>query len=199
MKLEIRSATAGSPGKERRLAEKTATGREPLAWNKVLAPTDLSEPSKCALKTAAALAQTCKAKLILFHVVQCPTCASFDAPPDAEEMMSQARETLEEIARTIPPDIAVEKVVRFGTREPVMEIIEEANHASADLIVIATHGYSGFTRVLLGSTAERVVRHAPCPVLVMRRPGNGSSQNRPAEKEPENPFRTNEIDVSDWS
>lgn len=190
MKTEIEPATDAKPGKERCSAEKTVNGPATLAWNTILAPTDLSKPSKCAVKTAVALAQKCGAKLILFHVVQCPNCSSFDSPPDAEKMMEEARQTLDDIARTIPTGVTVEKHVRFGTREPVNEIVEEANNVSADLIVIATHGYSGLKRVLLGSTAERVVRHAPCPVLVVRRPGNGSAQT-PPQIGPENPFRTN--------
>jgi universal stress protein A len=190
MKTETKPVPEAKERKDYRLAEKTVNGPLPLAWNRILAPTDLSKPSKCALKTAAALAQKCGAKLILFYVVQCPTCASFDAPPDTGKMMAQACESLDDIARTIPPDVAVEKIVRFGTREPVEEIITEADDASADLIVIATHGYSGLKRVLLGSTAERVVRHAPCPVLVVRRLGNAAPETRPP-KEVENPFRTN--------
>jgi len=191
MKIEIQSATEAKPAKEHRFVEKPAGGSPPLAWNKILAPTDLSEPSKCALKTAVALAQKCKAKLVLFHVVQCPNCASFDSPPDAEDMMIEARKSLDDMAQTIPPDVPVEKIVRFGTREPVEQIVEEADHLSADLIVIATHGFSGIKRVLLGSTAERVVRHAPCPVLVVRRPGGTSRQTRRSAKEPENPFKIN--------
>ncbi|HTV42092.1 MAG TPA: universal stress protein [Candidatus Sulfotelmatobacter sp.] len=159
----------------------------PLPWKIVFAPTDLSEPSRCAIKTAAAFAQMCRAKLILFHVVQCPKCASFDLPPDAEKMMTQARQSLDEIARTIPPDVAIEMVVRFGATAPVDEIIEEADHAAADLIVIATHGYNGLKRALLGSTAERVLRHAHCPVLVVRRSSDGSGESR-TPKEPDNPF-----------
>lgn len=148
--------------------ENTVNGLPALSWKKIFAPTDLSQPSKHALKTAAALAQACHAKLILFHVVPCPDCASFDAPPDAGKMMDEAREFLDEIARTIPPDVAVEKIVRFGTRAPVEQILEEANNLPADLIVLATHGYGGFKRVFMGSTAERIVHHAPCPVLVVR-------------------------------
>ena len=102
MKIETQSATDAKPAEVRRVMEKTANAPAPLAWNRILAPTDLSKPSKCALKTAAALAQKCGAKLILFHVVQCPTCTSFDAPPDAGKMMEQARESLDDIARTIP-------------------------------------------------------------------------------------------------
>lgn len=179
MKAESRQSAEASPDMEPRFISNTANGPLPLPWKVVLAPTDLSEPSKRAIETAAALAQKCGAKLILFHVVQCPNCSSFDAPPDAEKMMDQAGQSLADIAQTIPPDVVVEKIVRFGSREPVEEIVEKADDTSADLIVIATHGYSGLKRALLGSTAERVLRHAHCPVLVVRRSSDGSQENRP--------------------
>jgi nucleotide-binding universal stress UspA family protein len=62
--------------------------------------------------------------------------------------------------------IPVQAEVRTG--KPYNEIVLAAKKLGADLIVIATHGYSGLKRALLGSTAERVVRYAPCPVLVVR-------------------------------
>ena len=59
-----------------------------------------------------------------------------------------------------------EGLLRFG--RPYLEITEAAGEVGADLIVLTTHGYTGLKHVVLGSTAERVVRHAPCPVLVVR-------------------------------
>ncbi|HEV2455370.1 MAG TPA: universal stress protein, partial [Verrucomicrobiae bacterium] len=160
-------------GQENPRVENAVEEFPPLPWKSILAPTDLSEPSKCALKIAVALANKCGAKLILFHVVQMPNCSSCDAPPDAEEMMGQARNSLDAFASKVPPGVTVGKVVRFGNREPVEQIVEEANDISADLIVMGTHACTGLRRVLLGSTAERVARHAPCPVLIVRRPVNG--------------------------
>jgi len=190
MKIETEPATQAKGRKDSRPAGKAVDGTLPLRWENILAPTDLSQPSRRAVETAAALAQKCRAKLILFHVVPCPTCASFDAPPDAGKLMDEARRSLDDIARTIPPDVTVEKIVRFGAREPVHQIVEEANNVSADLIVLATHGYSGLKRALLGSTAERVVRHAPCPVLVVR-PADAASHREPMPKVRENSFKTN--------
>jgi nucleotide-binding universal stress UspA family protein len=57
-------------------------------------------------------------------------------------------------------------VVRLG--HPYQEITDAARELKVDLIVISTHGYTGLKHVLLGSTAERIVRHAPCPVLTVR-------------------------------
>jgi universal stress protein A len=184
VKTETQLTPEAKTGKEGRFAGKAVTEPLPLHWKSILAPTDLSEPSKRAVKSAAALAQKCGAKIILLNVVQMPNCCSSDAPPNVEEMMNIARKSLDEIAQTIPPDVAVEKIVRFGTREPVKQIVEEADKVSADLIVIATHGYSGLKRVLLGGTAERVVRHAPCPVLVVRAPGKSSQPAESPTREP---------------
>jgi nucleotide-binding universal stress UspA family protein len=63
-------------------------------------------------------------------------------------------------------EVPAETVVRNGT--PSMEIVELANTLPADIIIISTHGRSGLKHVLMGSVAEHVVRHAPCPVLVVR-------------------------------
>jgi universal stress protein A len=188
--MNVKIETAREPKGEQALPAMANAVEEfpPLPWKNILAPTDLSGQSKYALKTAVALARKCGAKLVLFHVVQMPNCSSFDAPPDAEEMMKQARNSLDAFASKIPPGVTVEKVVRFGTREPVELIVEEANDVSADLIVVGTHAYTGLRRVLLGSTAERVARHAPCPVLIVRRPGNGPQS---VPNEPLNPFKTN--------
>jgi len=63
-------------------------------------------------------------------------------------------------------DLIQNMLIRKGT--PHKEITDAARELEADLIIIATNGYTGFAHVLLGSTTERVVRHAPCPVLVVR-------------------------------
>ena len=69
--------------------------------------------------------------------------------------------------RILGPCRIVETVIRNGLA--FFEITEAAKALNADLIIIGTHGYSGVTRAIMGSTAEKVVRHAPCPVLVVRR------------------------------
>ncbi len=189
MKTEIQPILEAQASKECRPMKKVTNGLVPLNWKNILAPIDLSEPSKSALKTAVALAQKCGAKLTLLSIAQLPDCCSFDAPPDADEIMYLARRSLDEIARTFPPEIICEKVVRFGT--PIDQIVREAKNEPADLIVISTHGYSGLKRVLLGGTAERVVRHAPCPVLVVRPIADCSQKTSSPASEPVNAFRTN--------
>ena len=81
---------------------------------------------------------------------------------------SQAKSKLGVLGRRIlGPCRIVETVVRNGLA--FFEITEVAKALSADLIIIGTHGYTGVTRAIMGGTAEKVVRHAPCPVLVVRR------------------------------
>jgi nucleotide-binding universal stress UspA family protein len=139
----------------------------PLKVTKILVPIDFSALSEHAVNTAAGLAEQSRAEIILFHVVPLPVVCSIDSPPDAYAMMDEASYALEKMALKIPADVSWEKIVRLGTREPIQEIVEEAGKIPADLIVIATHGYSALKRMLLGSTAEKVVRCAPCPVLVV--------------------------------
>jgi nucleotide-binding universal stress UspA family protein len=76
---------------------------------------------------------------------------------------------LGEIAKEIPPALVQDKLVWLGAEGAVQGIVDTARELSADLIVIATHGCNRLKRLLLGSTAEKVVLHAPCPVLVVRR------------------------------
>jgi len=160
---------AQMPGQSSGQCAKDATFGDPAPLiRKILVPTDFSERSNAALKYAVSLANRYDAKIVLLHVAQLPASCAINAPPDVEKMMSLARRSVEGTARLIPPEIAREQLVRFGTEDTVHTIVREARKAGADLIVIATHGYSGLKRVLLGSTAEGVLRHAPCPVLAVR-------------------------------
>jgi nucleotide-binding universal stress UspA family protein len=149
-----------------------------LSWKNILAPTDFSEPSKQAMATVAGLAEKCAAKITLLHVVQLPAACPVEAGLDVDEVMHAAEESLEEMAREMPPGLVGEKLVRWGASGTVQTIIDAARELSTDLIVVATHGHSRLKQVWLGGTAEKVVRQAPCPVLVMRRKQN------PAEPAP---------------
>jgi nucleotide-binding universal stress UspA family protein len=142
--------------------------KPPLYWGNILAPTDFSKTLKQALKTSTCLAEQCGAKINLLHVVWLPASCSITAPLDVEGIMNSSRESLDEISEEIPAALLQEKLVRLGAQETVQEIIETARDLSADLIVIATHGHSRFERAWLQSTAEKVIRHAPCPVLLVR-------------------------------
>ena len=140
---------------------------------KIVVPVDFSEHSRHALRHAIALAKPFEAEIILVHVVE-----ALVIPPDVEvvELAALAARLNDEAARLltqwrkqVAAQATVKEDLRAGT--PYQQIIEAASEQEADLIVMGTHGRSGLTRLVIGSTAERVVRQAPCPVLVVRERG----------------------------
>lgn len=147
----------------------------PFRLKQILVPIDFSACSRRALSYALRFAQQFGAQLLLVHVVE-PMVVPENmllAVPELPEagggLVNDAQQRLDQLARKeIPPEIKVNATVRVG--RPYHEIIETAQAEAADLIIIATHGYTGLKHVFLGSTAERVVRHASCPVLTVREP-----------------------------
>lgn len=138
----------------------------------LLVPVDFSSASNKAVAYAASLAEEFDAKITLLYVVE-PVALpdfvqSFPLMLEREELTTVCENKIKSLARKAGLDEArVEKVlVRHG--KPYHEIVSAARTLKADMIVVATHGYSGLTHALLGSVAERVVQHAPCPVLVVR-------------------------------
>lgn len=138
----------------------------------ILVPVDFSPPSKKALEHATSVARLFKAKLTLLHVVE-PVAtpdfvAAFPLAMENDLTMAAANRRLLAFLKTARiPRAQIEKVlVRFG--RSFHEITEAARTRKVDLIIISTHGYTGWKHAVLGSTTERVVRHAPCPVLVLR-------------------------------
>jgi nucleotide-binding universal stress UspA family protein len=137
-------------------------------------PLDFSGKSRQALEYAVPLAQEHGGKISLVHVLQ-PAPASITVPgvgpyaaADDKSLITQARKRLVNVAaEMIPGELQAEMIVRRGN--PYNEIIAAARALKADLIVISTHGYTGLKHALIGSVAERVVRHASCPVLAVRR------------------------------
>jgi universal stress protein A len=140
----------------------------------ILAPTDFSAHSEKAMRYACGLAERVGAELHLLHILSEILPAGPDPllmpvmPPEYyEENEQRARETL---SRLLDPawgsPRSVVTTVRWGS--PVESIVNYADEQKIDLIVIATHGRTGLSHVLLGSVAERIVREAPCPVLTIR-------------------------------
>jgi len=141
----------------------------------IVVPIDFSAESKKALNYAAKLAAGFGAVLRVIHVVE--TAPFLNDLPNVvltrseNEMAKEALVKLQAIAQDeIDELISVQPEVRIG--KPYREIVGAARVLGADLIVIATHGYTGLKHAVLGSTAERVVQHAPCPVLVVRESQN---------------------------
>ena len=144
----------------------------PLRIKQVLVPIDFSECSRKALRYAIPLARHHKAAITLAYVVPSVSVAfgeygAFDPVAITKEMRERAeRELATLIVDEVRGVVAADTVVYTGS--PASEIINIAEKLPADIIVISTHGRSGLKHVLLGSVAERVVRHAHCPVLVVR-------------------------------
>jgi universal stress protein A len=144
-----------------------------LHLKKVLVPIDFSETSKKALQYAVRFAEQFSCEIVLLHVVEPEIPPAFDgymiAPPPISNGTGVRRanrlKTLVSSARAAGA-IHVNSTVRPGL--PAHEIVEAAKDLDVDLIVIATHGLTGWKHFCIGSVAERVVRAAPCPVLVVR-------------------------------
>lgn len=146
-----------------------------IPYRHVLLATDFSETAREAAEHAISIAGSSGATLHLLHVVEeVGYWEGFDLkrfPSDDvwEELKENARIALEDLAgRTAQRDVERETHVREG--KPFLEIIREAKKIPADLIVLGSHGQSGLAETLFGSTAEKVVRKAPCAVLVVRHP-----------------------------
>ena len=145
-----------------------------IKLKKILYPTDFSEASLEALKYAVSFARNCQAKLILMHVVnekivsEVLSLARISAPEAlGQEMTAEAGRQLKII---IPADkrqgLDWEMVILYGM--PFLEIIRYAKANDVDMIVIGTNGRSGVEHIMFGSTAEKVVRKAHCPVLSVK-------------------------------
>ena len=146
--------------------------RPVLAFRKILVPIDFSECSIRGLAYAKALAQQFGSTLLLFHSIRLEYYAAsdeyarYDLPLLMRQVEKTAKEKLRDLTRkTDWEGLKMETMLEVG--HPGQEICDCAKDRGADLIVTSTHGTTGLKHILLGSTAEYVVRHAHCPVLVV--------------------------------
>ena len=142
---------------------------------KILIPTDFSSYSQFALQYAATLAENFSAKLYVMHV-----CEHLIAGVESEayhfsvaefpaEVERNEKERLRQMTEELrSKGIDAESVIRVG--RPYSAIVNTAKELEVDLVALATHGRSGPSHVAFGSTAEKVVRLAPCPVLTVKHP-----------------------------
>lgn len=142
-----------------------------LKVKSILVPVDFSESSTKALDYAVSFARQFGAKVTLLYVVEPVATPDFSAFPlslENDQVARAARNKLQALcdARGLGTSIVERLVVRQG--RAFHEIAEAARSLKSDLVIVSTHGYTGLKHAVLGSTAERVVRHAPCPVLVVR-------------------------------
>jgi universal stress protein A len=148
-----------------------AAAKSPFKIDRILVPIDFSECSKKALRYALPLARQHGAALTLLHIVP-PAYgggeyAGFNFAELEANMQAAGEKDLAQLARDeVPAEIPAETLVRIG--HPGQEVVGLARSLLADLIVISTHGRTGLKHIFLGSVAEYVVRHAPCPVFVVR-------------------------------
>jgi nucleotide-binding universal stress UspA family protein len=136
---------------------------------KILFPTDFSDLSHEALATASSMARDRGATLLILHVGVPLTVAAGEShygltEPNLPELRSQ----LEDIHAAVP-DVVCEHRVETG--DPSSAIVRVAREEGCDMIVMATHGRRGISRLFMGSVTEEVMRHAPCPVLTVKHRG----------------------------
>lgn len=159
----------GKVGKRSR----AAAAASPFSLRTILVPVDFSEHTAKAVGYGQAFAGQFGAKLVLVHVIE-PAVVPDNfgiVPPSYEEMNGLMAQTAQQRLGQLALEIAGNKLsVRplVCTGRAPWEIVRVARETETDLIIITTHGYTGLKHVLLGSTAELVVRHAPCPVLTVR-------------------------------
>lgn len=144
-----------------------------IRLERILVPIDFSEPSKNALRYAISFAKHFGAELLVEYVVEpavYPADLSFGQmgiPNIEKELRERGKK---ELRRLLEEDIGEGLMARaiIRTGKPFLEIIAVAREQNVDIIIIATHGHTGVEHIIFGSTAEKVVRKAPCPVLVVR-------------------------------
>lgn len=154
-----------------------------IKLTRIVCPTDFSPTSSHAVDYAGTLAASFGAELVLMHAIP-----QMDYPLRSfgmasslghikEELQTRAMESLEarsEKLRESLPNVKVRLLVRNGEAHDAT--LECAKEEAAEMIVMGTHGHTGITHALLGSSAEKVVRLAPCPVLTVRTPEESAKQ-----------------------
>jgi len=140
----------------------------------ILVPIDFSESSRVAFEYAVDLARPFAASVDVIHVWEAPSFVPLGTEAGewnqslVELVKKNAETALDEfIAAAVKRDLTV-RASRAEPGSPALTIVEAAKTGHYDLIVMGTHGRTGLSRTLIGSVAERVVRHAPCPVLTVR-------------------------------
>jgi universal stress protein A len=145
------------------------------AYSKILIPVDFSDYSREALRQACDVARHFDAELHLLHVLEswpAPATVTAEFRPQYTDVFVEQRTRAVKALDELPaPELGPKPVIRVvRTGHAVQEITTYASEAGIDLIVLATHGRTGIAHWLMGSVAEKVVQHAPCAVLVVRRP-----------------------------
>lgn len=177
MKLKARNKRKQAEAPKKRIAPS-----DQLTIHRILVPIDFSEHSKNALQYAVSFAKQFTAELVLLYVVE-PTIYPADfsfgqvALPNIEnELRERGSSELDQLKQKyIGETLSSHTLVRTG--KPFLEILTTAQEEDVDLIIMATHGHTGVEHILFGGTAEKVVRKALCPVLLVRPVENESESD----------------------
>ncbi|MGB9731412.1 MULTISPECIES: universal stress protein [Calditerrivibrio] len=141
---------------------------------KILVPTDFSETSRYAMQYAINFAKSFGAELEIVHVIFDESqIVAFYLPQVTfqnldQELEESAKKQMEEFIASFPELNEIRYSTKMLKGTAFVEIISEAKTYGADIIIIGTHGRTGIEHVLFGSTAEKVVRKAPCPVFTVK-------------------------------
>jgi nucleotide-binding universal stress UspA family protein len=152
-----------------------------MKMKNILVPTDFSDRSAAAVEYASELAATTGAKLHIVHVDDLVDFAAMSAAegvyvydtPERTQRALKAR-----LAKVKPTKANVHFSHHFVQGVPSAQIVALADELPTDLIVMSSHGRSGLSRVLMGSVAENVLRHAKCPVLIVKQAPRPASKTR---------------------
>ena len=177
MAKEVFSKSASEAAARSQESARMTRDEHDLTYKVILVPIDFSQHSKRTLEYAKRVATRDNATIRLLHVFQVPDYAvtQYEQRQQGSEQLrnhvdwaeEQAQENLNAVENELlSKGIKVKAYLRVGY--PFEEIVAMANDPKVDLVIIGSHGLSGIKRLLVGSTAERVVEHAPCPVLVVK-------------------------------
>jgi nucleotide-binding universal stress UspA family protein len=152
-----------------------------LPFRRILVTTDFSDTSLQALPVAVEIASHFDAELLLLHALPVDTPTPWDIPPYADfglaslplpeyeaQVKQEVTRRLDLVAAKHAPGVKIRCIL--GRGDAASEIVRLASDEQSDLIVLATHGWTGWRHLVFGSVAERVLREAPCPVLSVRSP-----------------------------
>jgi nucleotide-binding universal stress UspA family protein len=139
----------------------------------ILAPIDFSDSSRAALDVAANMASRLGSEVLLVHVIPAipdlpKNVSIFKEGQYDQSLNAKAEQQLKELAATLARKNIKARTQLGNANDVGMELIRIAESENADMIIIATHGMTGWRKIAFGSVAEKVVREAECPVLVLR-------------------------------
>jgi nucleotide-binding universal stress UspA family protein len=162
--------TANLPENQTETASQRTTEAQGV-FRRILAPTDFTHRSEAALDYAVQLARLMQGQLTLLHVLPDPSAFDYTMNGPAQEEWDQAREEAEKnladaVAHAKRSFLEVDSKFRSGP-DLRTEILRTAQEISADLLVLSTHGYTGWKHMLFGSDAENILGRSSCPVLVV--------------------------------